>query len=152
MIDENLRKTFEKTAEALTGKAVILHFHDPLARNARGDCYTDTAGIIRINISPSLSAKDAFTVALEEIAHAKLSHFQTPMTEGQYKLSAAMDAREVNRTRQETTESPARALAAKWQDRAQAITRNLIRWFTPDTERAVIYMTALKTLSELKEI
>ena len=142
--DENMRETFQKTAEHLTGRVVILRFCEPLARGANGECYKSDDGITRINISPGLSIQAAYNIALHEIAHARLNHAAAPMTASQYQLTATADARKVNRQpANKAQHSEADALADQWIEWAHAQVKHLIRWNTTEADRAVMNMAAL---------
>lgn len=145
--DDDLRQTFEKTAEHLSGKSVILRFSDPRAYGAYGECYKSDDGITRINIAPGLTVQEAYNVALEEIAHARLNHSPEPMTAEQYALTANLDARKVNASAErKPIENAAAQLADRWQEKAHEAIKHLIRWNTTDLQRAVMNMAALQII------
>lgn len=144
--DENLRETFEKTAEALSGKDVAFCFRDPPGHGAAGECYR-TADGLHIDVAPFLDLETAYRVAVHEFAHAKL-HGDRMTT---MPAAEAVPGRSF-RPNVPTAEDEADTLADLWIEKAHQTIKHMIRWNTTDVERAIMNLIALQTLARLKGI
>ena len=66
-----MRREFEKTAETLSGKDVLLRFRAPIESSARGTIFRSKSGYLVMDISPTLTWDGKFQNLLHESAHAK---------------------------------------------------------------------------------
>lgn len=124
------RDQYQKTAEEMTGRRLLLRFRQPPSQNTAGEVYRpdDAPGLLLIDIDPQYTGRERLRIFLHEVSHIILGHADVMRTTpAAHELSGARPA-EFSAGQSALGIALAAGIIAKQETEAETLGAELLKW------------------------